>query len=408
MERGKETDKRPFVSAVVTAAGASTRMGGTCKQLMLLRGMPVLARTLVALQQVPDIQEIVIVARGEEIPSFRRLCREHQIDKVSAIVPGGATRQQSAALGFAHISDEAQYVAVHDGARPLVRPERVEEAISAAVKTGAATLAVPVKDTIKLADREGQVQSTPDRRFLWSIQTPQVFYRPLYRKALDQAEREHRDYTDDCQLAEGIGAAVQLVPGDYDNIKITTPDDLRVAEEWLSQREGQSGMKGRGHKMRIGHGYDVHRLVEGRPLIVGGVAIPFDKGLLGHSDADVLAHAVSDALLDVPRRRPRHPGGGQFGVTASGDGPAESGRLASRQHRCHRHCPKPENEAVHFRHAGPAGRRLRNRGRCSQRQGHHGGIPGLYRGRGGYGGPCRLFDRTLLNLGPSLLELHIV
>ena len=166
MERGKETDKRPFVSAVVTAAGASTRMGGTCKQLMLLRGMPVLARTLVALQQVPDIQEIVIVAREEEIPSFRRLCREHQIDKVSAIVPGGATRQQSAALGFAHISDEAQYVAVHDGARPLVRPERVEEAISAAVKTGAATLAVPVKDTIKLADREGQVQSTPDRRFL--------------------------------------------------------------------------------------------------------------------------------------------------------------------------------------------------------------------------------------------------
>lgn len=297
MERGKETDKRPFVSAVVTAAGASTRMGGTCKQLMLLRGMPVLARTLVALQQVPDIQEIVIVAREEEIPSFRRLCREHQIDKVSAIVPGGATRQQSAALGFAHISDEAQYVAVHDGARPLVRPERVEEAISAAVKTGAATLAVPVKDTIKLADREGQVQSTPDRRFLWSIQTPQVFSRPLYRKALDQAEREHRDYTDDCQLAEGIGAAVQLVPGDYDNIKITTPEDLRVAEEWLSQREGQSGMKGRGHKMRIGHGYDVHRLVEGRPLIVGGVAIPFDKGLLGHSDADVLAHAVSDALL---------------------------------------------------------------------------------------------------------------
>ncbi len=152
------------------------------------------------------------------------------------MVPGGATRQQSAAAGFARISSRADYVAVHDGARPLIRPERIEEIVRAAEKTGAAA-AVPVKDTIKAVDEERRVLSTPDRRFLWSVQTPQVFSCVLYRRAMEQAMREGRDYTDDCQLLERTGVPVQLVPGDYDNIKITTPEDLRVAEEWLSRRE---------------------------------------------------------------------------------------------------------------------------------------------------------------------------
>ena len=296
---GNGRQKTPYVSAVVTAGGASSRMGGICKQLMLLGGVPVLARTLLALQKTAAVEEIVVVAPEEELSRFRSLCAEYGLSKVSAVVPGGATRQQSAAAGLARVSSRADYVAVHDGARPLIRPERIEEIIRAAEKTGAAAAAVPVKDTIKEADGERRVLSTPDRRFLWSVQTPQVFSCVLYRRAMEQAIREGRDYTDDCQLLERTGVPVQLVPGDYDNIKITTPEDLHIAEEWLSRREGEDGpvKTERRAAMRLGHGYDVHRLAEGRELIVGGVTIPYEKGLLGHSDADVLAHAVSDALL---------------------------------------------------------------------------------------------------------------
>ena len=185
-------------------------------------------------------------------------------------------------------------MAVHDAARPFVSASVITAALEAAARCGAAAPAVPVKDTIKAAARgDGKtvppdcaVHATPDRSTLYAVQTPQCFDRAAYLAALDELDAEKaRLVTDDCSLFELTGRPVQLTQGDYANLKITTREDLPRAE----QKEGND--------MRIGHGYDVHRLVEDRKLILGGVEVPFEKGLLGHSDADVLAHAVMDAVL---------------------------------------------------------------------------------------------------------------
>lgn len=185
-------------------------------------------------------------------------------------------------------------MAVHDAARPFVSQPVITAALEAAARSGAAAPAVPVKDTIKTAVRgDGKtvpeaclVQTTPDRSTLYAVQTPQCFDRAEYLAALGELDAEKaRRVTDDCSLFELTGRAVQLTQGDYANLKITTREDLPRP----AQKEEP--------KMRIGHGYDVHRLVEGRRLILGGVDVPFEKGLLGHSDADVLTHAVMDAVL---------------------------------------------------------------------------------------------------------------
>ncbi len=180
---------------------------------------------------------------------------------------------------------KGQLVAIHDAARPFVSEQVITDALAEAEAMGAAAPAVAVKDTIKIAN-DGAVVQTPDRAALFAVQTPQCFCRNLYWKALKavQGEKVHL-VTDDCSLFELAGLPVHLTQGDYANLKITTKEDLPAA----AQNKGEN-------TMRIGHGYDVHRLVEGRKLIMGGVTIPYEKGLLGHSDADVL-HAVSDALL---------------------------------------------------------------------------------------------------------------
>lgn len=276
-----------FVSAIVAAAGSATRMGGE-KQRLLLNGRPVLAHTLSVLQNTSVIDEIVVVARAADLEEFSAYKERFQLTKLAAVVLGGDSRQQSVARGLSAISAEATMVAVHDGARPLVNAEEIERIVTVAQQYGAATAATPVKDTLKIAGEDGTVAATPDRRTLWAVQTPQVFWCDRYRAALDKAAADGRDFTDDCQLFEYAGHAVHLVQTGYQNIKITTPEDMAVAR----------GLLGGGEmSMRIGHGYDVHRLVEGRALILGGVTIPYEKGLLGHSDADVLTHAVMDALL---------------------------------------------------------------------------------------------------------------
>ena len=165
----------------------------------------------------------------------------------------------------------------------------IDRVIATAQRTGAAAAAVRVKDTIKQADAAGLVQQTPDRSGLWSVQTPQIFRLDQYRQAMQHAQAAGLDLTDDCGVMEAAGVPVTLCEGDYRNIKITTPEDILTARAFLQERGEAS--------MRIGHGYDVHRLMPGRPLIVGGVTIPHETGLLGHSDADVLLHAIMDALL---------------------------------------------------------------------------------------------------------------
>lgn len=279
---------RQSAAAIVVAAGSSQRMGQP-KQWIELNGLPVLGHTLRAFEQAACISAVVVVTRPEDGGRVTALCDQMGLRKVTAVVPGGATRQQSVAAGLAALPAADGYVAIHDGARPFVTPALIERVTTRAVKTGAAAAAVRVKDTIKRADEAGLVQETPDRQALWSVQTPQIFRRDAYEQAMAHAAENGLDLTDDCGVMEAAGYPVTLCEGDYRNIKITTPEDLALARAFLAER-GEP-------PMRIGHGYDVHRLVAGRPLILGGVTISHDTGLLGHSDADVLLHAIMDALL---------------------------------------------------------------------------------------------------------------
>ena len=262
------------VSAILVAAGASRRMGFD-KLTADLGGKTVLQRSIEAFDAHPDVTELILVA-GENRPWVEQLAARCR--KPVQVVRGGSTRAQSVRSGV--MAAKGELLAIHDAARPFVSEQVITCALQAAARCGAAAPAVAVKDTIKLVKHGEQtvVECTPPREDLMAVQTPQCFDRALYLQCL---EKVHSDtVTDDCSLFEQAGCRVELTPGDYENYKITTPEDLR-------------GEK----KMRIGHGYDVHQLVEGRKLILGGVEIPYEKGLLGHSDADVLAHAVMDALL---------------------------------------------------------------------------------------------------------------
>ena len=276
------------VSAVLVAAGSSTRMGFD-KLSFDLGGETVVQRSIRAFAECPLVSEIVLVAgkNREFLEQQAAACT-----KPVQVVQGGATRAESAKNGV--LAAHGELVAVHDAARPFVSQAVITAALEAAAACGAAAPAVPVKDTVKRAVRgDGKtvpehcmVTDTPDRSTLYAVQTPQCFDRAAYLAALDELDAEKaRLVTDDCSLFELTGRPVQLTQGDYANLKITTREDLPRAE----QKEGND--------MRIGHGYDVHRLVEDRKLILGGVEVPFEKGLLGHSDADVLAHAVMDAVL---------------------------------------------------------------------------------------------------------------
>ena len=279
------------VSAVLVAAGSSTRMGFD-KLSFDLGGETVLHRSIRAFAENDLVDEIVLVA-GKN----RSLVEAEAsgFGKPVRVVDGGATRAESAKNGV--LAAQGELVAVHDAARPFVSDAIITAVVEAAAECGAAAPAVPVKDTIKRAVRgDGKtvpamcmVADTPDRSTLYAVQTPQCFDRAAYLAALDELDAEKaRLVTDDCSLFELTGRAVRLVQGDYANLKITTREDLPRPVQ-TEQKEGKT--------MRIGHGYDVHRLVEGRKLILGGVEVPFEKGLLGHSDADVLAHAVMDAVL---------------------------------------------------------------------------------------------------------------
>ena len=276
----------PYTVMMVAAAGGSTRMGQP-KQHILLGKHPVLIHTLMALQQVEAVDEILLIARPEDHAVFAALAAEAGVTKLTRMVAGGDTRQASVANGLAALPDNATIVGIHDGARPLIDPDTVASVIATAAECGAAAVAVPVKDTLKRTDADGIIIDTPDRANLWRVQTPQVFDRARLCAAMEAAMAAGRDYTDDCQLMEAAGHKVKLVKGLDTNLKLTTPEDIALAQALMKESKD----------MRIGHGYDVHKLVEGRDLILGGVKIEYEKGLLGHSDADVLTHAVMDALL---------------------------------------------------------------------------------------------------------------
>ena len=289
-----------YAGAVIAAGGMAQRMQGVNKQILKIDGIPVLVRSIRALAAISEIREMVVVARPELFEQLESWKQEYHLPDF-CLTAGGDTRQQSVLNGVGCLSEQVEYVVIHDGARPFADRQLICRCLQSAVEHQAATAAVPVKDTIKQAADDGSIAATPDRSRLYLTQTPQIFHVQLYRRAAEQAQAEGLDFTDDCQLMEHLGHRVWLAQGDYRNIKITTPEDIVIAQAIAESMEGEAPRmeqeKQRMPLMRIGHGYDVHRLVEGRKLILGGVEIPWQKGLLGHSDADVLVHAVMDAIL---------------------------------------------------------------------------------------------------------------
>ena len=230
--------RRPRCTALVAAAGSSSRMGGVDKLLQPLDGVPVLARTLTALQLAAGVDEIVIAAREEDILEFSQLCRTYGISKCSKVVRGGESRAHSVLLAALGASPEAELLAVQDGARPLVTPELIDRVIAAAARCSAAVPAVPVKDTVKLSRQDGAVEETLERGRLRAAQTPQVFEASLLKAALQSALEQGAPVTDDASAVERLGKTVFLVDGGEENLKITTPLDLAVAEAILQGREG--------------------------------------------------------------------------------------------------------------------------------------------------------------------------
>lgn len=272
------------VSAVVVCAGSSVRMGGTDKIFSDINGVPVFIRTLAACAACAQICEIVVVAKLESFDRVRTEIERFGISKTCCLTKGGNTRAESVRNGV--LSAKGEYVAVMDGARPMIKPQQIERTCCAAFECGAAALGVPVTDTVKRIDDNADIVLTVDRKNLVRIQTPQVFLRAEYLELSAKALETDVEFTDDCAVYEYYGKRVKTVFGTNENIKITVKEDLDIC----------SRLCGAG-AVRVGHGYDVHRLMYGRELWLCGEKIDFDMGLDGHSDADVALHALIDALL---------------------------------------------------------------------------------------------------------------
>ena len=226
---GRKKYKR--TTAVILSAGNSCRMKGKDKQFLTVCGMPVLARSIRAFENSPCIKDIVVVTKEDKIRDVITLCEKYGFKKVYAVVAGGENRQTSAWLGFRQVSDKAEFVAFHDGARCLVDPDDIEKVCLAAYEFGAATAATAATDTVKKANASGFIEGSEDRNFVWLAQTPQVFGTNLYRASGYTAREANFFATDDCSLAERIGfKGIKLVETGKKNIKITTPDDVFLAE----------------------------------------------------------------------------------------------------------------------------------------------------------------------------------
>lgn len=244
--RKRELTERPITSVVVVAAGKATRMGELNKILLALGDMPVIGHSLLALENSGSVDEVVVVARGDDILAIGSLCKAMGFTKVSKIVRGGEDRISSTLIGLGEISPQAAIAGVHDGARPCVTPELIDRVMNAAAVYGAAAPGEPVTDTIKELSDDGFVSHTLNREKIVAIQTPQAFEATLIRGALTKAMREGWRITDDCSAVERLGMRVRVVPGERANIKITVPEDLILAEAILRTAPGRDPLVYRG------------------------------------------------------------------------------------------------------------------------------------------------------------------
>ncbi len=293
-------EKKFNLGVVICAAGSSSRMGGTDKLALRLGEATVLESAAGAFLDCGFTRQLIIAASRENFDAISTMFGAEKARKTGVKITvclGGETRQESVANALKALESDIDFVAVHDGARPFVTRELIEKTLAAAARSGAALPGLFAKETMHVV-RGGEVVSTPDRAELFAAQTPQIFRKELLLRAYAAAERDGVTATDDCMLVSRVftpGERCEAVSGDENNIKLTTPRDIPAAER-ISSEIGAG-------RMRVGCGYDVHRLVPDRRLVLGGVNIPFEKGLLGHSDADVLLHAVIDALLGAAGER---------------------------------------------------------------------------------------------------------
>ena len=286
------------VTAIIAAGGRGRRLGAAMpKQLLALGGRPMLQWSVDAFLRCPRVDEVIVAVPPEWIEAPPECLRRERV----RLVAGGGRRQDSVANGFAVVAPDADVVLIHDAARPLVDAAAIEGAIDAAAESGAAIVALPARDTIKWsADGAPVVDRTLARERVFLAQTPQAFRRDVLAAAVALGAGGV-EATDEAALAERAGHRVRLVEGSARNIKVTTAEDLVIAEALVKDESSAERPASRGAsappEFRVGSGYDLHRFADGRRLTLGGVEIPFDRGLAGHSDADALCHAVTDALL---------------------------------------------------------------------------------------------------------------
>lgn len=285
-------------TAIIVAGGTGERLGRDGgKQLARVAGLPVLAHTIRAFEAAASVDAIVVVAHPARLDEYRReAVVASGATKVLRIVAGGATRGDSVRAGLEAAPANSAIILVHDGARPLVTPgliDSVVAALQADDSLDGVVVGHPSYDTLKVVEGQRRVRATADRTTIWVAQTPQAFRGDMLRAAYERASVEGWGGTDDAALVERAGGVIVMHDGPRDNIKVTVPEDLSVVDTLLRLRRGESPMDG----MRVGFGHDVHAFADDRPLVLGGVRVPFGRGLAGHSDADVLVHALMDAIL---------------------------------------------------------------------------------------------------------------
>jgi len=285
------------ISALLAAAGAGERLAAEAagslppKAFLPLAGKPLLMHSLELLRNCDEISEILLIVPPSRVDEARGILIAASSEKNVAVIAGGETRQDSVYQGLLQVSPETEYLLIHDAARPFLTPALVRDCLEAAQQYGAAVCALPAAETVKSSADGRWVEATLDRSRLWNIQTPQAFAYPLLREAHEEARRKGVEASDDSALVEMLGHRVHLAAGSPQNIKITRQADLTLAEKIFSAERSRALPQ-----MRVGLGFDAHALSETRKLVLAGKEFP-GPGLMGHSDADLICHAATDALL---------------------------------------------------------------------------------------------------------------
>ena len=291
-----------MITAIIVAGGTGERLGRPGgKQLARVAGLPVLAHTIRAFEDATRVDAVVVVVHPERLDQYRaEAVLASGATKVLAVVPGGTSRAASVRAGLAAVPAESTIILVHDGARPLAEPSLIDAAVATLAgddSLDGVIVGHPSYDTLKIVEGERHVRGTADRTTTWAAQTPQVFRAQTLRAAYERASADGWDGTDDASFVERAGGRLAMYEGSRDNIKVTVPEDLPLVDRLLRMRRGEHSVDG----IRVGLGHDVHAFTDDRPLVLGGVRIPHERGLAGHSDADVLVHAVMDAILGAMR-----------------------------------------------------------------------------------------------------------